>query len=120
MTSSRIRPALAWILIVLLALLYSLAALGKFSGAQLDMFTGWGYPVWFMYGIGVLELAGAIGLLIPATTRWAIYGLSLIMVGAAGTHLFHGEGLKVIRPLLFSTVLWAVWWLRRPTPMQKG
>ena len=48
--------------------------------------------------IGIAELAGAIGLILPALTgifpvltTWAAVGLATIMVLATGFHLFRGE-----------------------------
>lgn len=76
------------------------------------MFLHWGYPPWFATLIGVLELAGGVGLLIPRLTRYAILGLTLIMFGAAYTHLANHEGIQVLRPVIFLAVLWTVWWTR--------
>ena len=48
--------------------------------------------------IGICELAGAIGLILPSLTgimpilsTWAAAGLATIMVLATGFHLMHGE-----------------------------
>ncbi len=87
--------------------------LGKFAGAQTAMFEGWGYAAWFATVIGVFELLGAIGLLILRLTRPAIYGLTGIMIGAAYTHLANGEAPQLVRPLIFTALLWSIWWLRR-------
>ena len=65
MSSAQVRHVISWILVVLLAAAFGLAALGKLSGAATDMFAGWGYPAWFAMLIGVLEIAGALGLLVP-------------------------------------------------------
>ncbi len=113
MSAAKTRSVIGWILVALLAAGYGLAALGKLTGAQTEMFSGWGYPAWFAMLIGVLELAGALGLLIPKTTRYAILGLTGIMLGAGYTHLANGEGVQVLRPVIFLAVLWLVWWLRR-------
>ena len=113
MSLSRVRTIISWVLVVLLALGYLAAAAGKLTGAANQMFTHWGYPAWFATLIGVLELAGAIGLLIPQTTRYAVLGLTVIMFGAAYTHLANHEGLQVLRPVIFLAILWTVWWLRR-------
>ena len=112
MSASRGRVIAAWVLIVALAVLFMLAAVGKLTGAATPMFEGWGYPAWFALLIGVAELAGAIGLLIPRTTRWAAVGLGLIMLGAVFTHLTNGEGAQVLRPLIFLGGLVAIWLLR--------
>jgi uncharacterized membrane protein YphA (DoxX/SURF4 family) len=113
MSSSRARALSSWILVVLLAVLYASAALWKVSGGQAEIFTAWGYPAWFALVIGVLELAGAVGLLIPRTTHWAVFGLTGIMLGAVYTHLANGEGFQVLRPLVFLAMLWVAWLLRR-------
>lgn len=112
MPGRKVRHVTSWVLAVVLAALYLVAAVGKLSGAADGMFAGWGYPAWFATVIGVAELAGAIGLLIPRFTRWAVIGLSAVMAGAAYTHLASGEGVELLRPLVFLAALWTVWWLR--------
>jgi len=63
-------------------------------------------------GIGVAELAGALGLILPAVTgiaTWlvpsAAIGLAVVMVGAVRRHLMDGEGLKGSMPALVLGVL---------------
>ena len=101
-------------LAVLVALVFTASAATKLTGVATLMFAHWGYPAWFATLIGVLELTGAVGLIIPRTTRYAVLGLTAIMFGAAYTHLANHEGLQVLRPVIFLAVLWAIWWLRRP------
>lgn len=103
----------SWIILALVALGFILASIGKLTGAAAPTFAAWGYPAWFAMFIGVVELAGAIGLLIPKTTRYAVVGLTLIMLGACYTHLANGEGLQVLRPIIFLALLWTGLWLRR-------
>ncbi len=112
MNLSKARIIIGWILAVLLALGF-LAAAAKLTGAATQTFAHWGYPAWFATLIGILELAGAIGILIPKTTRPAVLGLTVIMFGAVYTHLTNHEGIQVLRPLIFLTVLWLQWWLRQ-------
>lgn len=107
------RTLSSWILVVVLAALFALAGLGKLTGAASESFAAWGYPAWFAMVIGCLEVLGAIGLLIPKFTRYAIYGLTVVMLGAIYTHLANGEGAEVLRPLVFLSALWTVWLLRR-------
>lgn len=114
MSTGSVRTIGSWILAVLLALGFFLAALGKLSGAATSMFEGWGYAPWFATLIGVLELLGAITLLVPRATRYAVIGLTAIMLGAAYTHLVNGEAQQLVRPGLFLALLWVLWWLRRP------
>lgn len=112
MSSSKGRSIAAWVLVVALAVMFLLAALGKLTGAATPMFEAWGYPSWFAVLIGAAELAGAIGLLVPRTTRWAAVGLVLVMLGAVFTHVTNGEGAQVLRPLIFLGGLAAVLLLR--------
>src|SRR5215470_9843656 len=112
MNASKVRTITGWVLASLLALGYLAAAIGKLTGAATQTFAHWGYPVWFATLIGICELAGAIGLLIPKTTRYAVLGLTVIMCGAIYTHLASHEGLQVLRPVIFLVILWTVSLLR--------
>jgi hypothetical protein len=63
-------------------------------------------------GIGVAEVAGALGLILPAVTgiaTWlvpsAALGLVVVMVGAVRRHTIDGEGLKGSMPAIVLGVL---------------
>ncbi len=112
MSRSKGRTVISWALLALLAAAFTLSSLGKLTGAATQMFADWGYPAWFATLIGVLELAGGVGLLIPRTTRLAILVLTVVMFGAAYTHLASGEGIQVIRPFVFLAAMWGAWFLR--------
>jgi uncharacterized membrane protein YphA (DoxX/SURF4 family) len=112
--NSKVTTIAGWVLAVVLGGLYIMAGAGKFGGAGAEMFAGWGYAAWFAMLIGVLEVLGGVGLIVPKTTRWAVFGLTGIMLGAAYTHLSNGEGPAVLRPAVFLVLLWVLWWLRRP------
>ena len=113
MHQAKLRNVSSWMLLILVAALFAASGIFKLTGQATDMFATWGYPAWFATFIGVAEIAGAIGLLIPKTTRWAVYGLSAIMAGAVYTHLANGEGPQIVRPLLFALVMWTALFLRR-------
>lgn len=82
------------VLLVVVTLGFLFTGFFKLSGAQMmvDNFTRWDYPIWFMYTVAVLEVLGVIGLYVRRTRTWALAGLSVLMVGAIGTHLLNGEG----------------------------
>ena len=69
---------------VLLAIQFAVGGLMKLGGAQpmVTLFADVGAGQWLRYVVGVLELAGAIGLLIPALVGAAAAGLSALMTGA--------------------------------------
>jgi len=102
---------------VLLTLAFMIAAIPKLIGAHAwsVKFINWGYPGWFLIAVGSLELLGGALLLIPKLAKYAAIVLAVIMVGAGYTHLANGEGLQVLRPVVFLTLLGTVFWLRKPT-----
>lgn len=78
-----------WIVTILETLTMGLAGLSKFMPANPwpAMFVSWGYPAWFATVIGALEIAGAVGVLIPRIAHLAAAGLFIIMTGALYTVL---------------------------------
>lgn len=88
-----------WILLVLVTIAFLGAGTMKLisNPMEVGMFANWGYPLWFMYFTGVCEVAGAIGLHVKKVARIAAICLILLLCGAVGTHVFHGEGL--IKPI---------------------
>jgi putative oxidoreductase len=116
MDRQRIRNGSACVLSVLLTLAFMIAALPKLLGAHVWVvkFINWGYPNWFPFAIGSLELLGGALLLIPRLARYGAIVLGVIMVGAAYTHLANGEGLQVLRPVIVLMLLGTVVWLRKP------
>lgn len=71
-----------------------------------EYFTNWGIPLWMMHLIGVSELAGAIGLLIPRTRLAAAFALFLVMIGGLVTHLVHGEYFFAVMPIAYGAGLY--------------
>ena len=116
MSQSRVKDVILWIVQILLAAFYVLAASGKLMSRPqwIELFRNWGFPDKFYLVIGALELVGAIGLVIPRIAGYAAAGLILIMIGAALTNLINGDGLQVLRPLIFMVFLGLVVYLRRP------
>jgi len=63
--------------------------------------------------IGAAEIAGALGLVLPSMTRiqprltvFAALGLSLLMAGAAGTHLAGALGAPLVLGALAAFIAW--------------
>ena len=84
------RSALVWVLRLLLAALFLFEGIDKFSERRLwvRIFEQIGIGQWFRYVTGVVEVAGAVLLLIPRATLIAVGLLVCTMVGAALVHLF--------------------------------
>ena len=103
-----------WVLQAALAFQFAGAGLLKLSGdpAMGGMFAEIGAGQWFRHLVGALELAGAVGLLIPRLAGLAALGLAGIMVGATVTNLV----ILDVSPALTLALLLAcgiVVWFRR-------
>jgi putative oxidoreductase len=114
------RTVATWILTVLLALAFLGAGGSKLASQPMMIatFNGFGYPQWFMYVTGVIEIAGAVLVLVP---RVAFIGAALlvcVMVGAIFSHLTHGQAAKVPLPLVLLALAVAVGTLRGWRPAQ--
>jgi len=125
-TAARPRKALAislWVAQVLLALLFGMAGVMKtFMPVPALIANGINYaadlPLWLLRSIGVAELSGAVGVVLPALTRikprltpLAALGFVTIQVLAIGFHAKRGE-LSMALPLnlvLLSLSLFVLW-----------
>jgi hypothetical protein len=110
-----------WIVAGLLALLYLYSGGLKVvrSKDQLRPMMGWvdSVPLRLIRTIGVLELLGALGLILPPLTGItpalalaAAIGLVLIQIGGMSLHLSRGEakmiGLNVVLLILAGVAVW--------------
>lgn len=89
-TRGRAVTVALWLAQGLFALLYGFAGINKLAGLQpevVEQFARIGLGDWFRHLTGTLELAGAIGLLIPRLAGLAALGLSGVMAGAVVAHL---------------------------------
>ena len=89
-TRGRVFSITLWGLQIVLALQFVLSGFLKLGGSQdmVSMFTTIGVGQWLRYLIGTIEIAGAIGLLIPRLSGLAALGLVGLMIGATATNLF--------------------------------
>ena len=117
-TSARRRPILiaSWVLQVLLALLFVVGSgFPKLVGEDyaVQIFTELGSGQWLRFVVGLLEVAGGVGLLVPRLVRPAAVGLTLLMVGALFAQLFLLTLGFWFTPLivgvLTATVAWLQW-----------
>lgn len=94
MTTTGRMTAGRWVLHGVLMLLFLFAGWGKLVMTPEQMAGPVDFPVWFLRFIGVCELLGGLGLVLPLATgikpvltRLATFGLVVIMVGATATTL---------------------------------
>jgi uncharacterized membrane protein YphA (DoxX/SURF4 family) len=97
-----------------LALQFAAGGMLKISGnpEMVDMFATIGAGQWFRYAVGVLEIAGAIGLLIPRLCGLAALGLAALMTGAVITNIAFLDTSPAL-PAAFLVVAALIAWIRR-------
>ncbi|HOY48132.1 MAG TPA: DoxX family protein [Flavobacteriales bacterium] len=82
-----------------------------------EIITHIGYPLYFMYIIGVWKILGVIAILIPnfkLLKEWAYAGFFFLMTGALFSHLFMGDVGNAILGPLFQTLFIVTSWYFRP------
>lgn len=114
--SDKVKRILLTLGAVILAAIYAMFGAGKFidPAKWIEKFNAWGVPEWFVSVSGALELAGAVGLLIPVIRGLAGIGLAMFMVGAVATHVVHAEIVMIFvaGAILIGSAV--VGWLRLP------
>jgi putative oxidoreductase len=112
-SSATFKRVTSWTLQILLAFLFAVQGLVKLMGSPnwIARFNRWGYPHHFYLVVGAAELAGAGLLLVPKSAKFGALLLSVVMIGAAGTHLLHNEP-QVMTTLVLLALLGAVFYLR--------
>ena len=100
-----------WIVQVLLAALFVFAGAMKFIMPIEEMLKQMpvALPGWFLRFIGVAELAGGLGMILPGLLRikpWltplAACGLVIIMIGATAITLMSGDIKSALMPLVVA------------------
>lgn len=108
------RVIAGWILCVLIAFVFLMAGSMKLVGNQnmVQEFNQVGLGQWFRYFTGLLEVIGAIGVLIPRLSRYAAILLAVVMVGAITAQLTVLQSPPTLPGVLLVLTL-IVAWLRR-------
>ncbi|WP_431960207.1 DoxX family protein [Actinacidiphila sp. bgisy160] len=104
-----------WALQILLGLFFAIASatpkLVAHSSA-VESFDVIGYGSWFMYLIGALELAGAIGLVVPRLAGIAAVAFIGLMVGAFTFQVVYFDGRNAATPIVIAALLGVIAWRR--------
>ena len=115
----RRRPAgqvALWVLQALLAVFFVAGSgLPKLLGESyaVQIFAEMGVGQWLRFVVGVLEVAGGVGLLVPRLARSAAVGLVALMVGATAAQLFVLDEGYWFTPVIVGALLAVIVWARR-------
>jgi hypothetical protein len=114
-----------WIIQILLALLFLFAGLTKLfpiipmPPPPPNM---WMPPMWFLKFIGVCEVLGGLGLVLPGLFRrqqyltvWAAIGLTILMIGAVVVSVMTMGAATAVTPLVVGLLCAFVAWGRSRT-----
>jgi putative oxidoreductase len=111
-----------WIISVLLAAVFATTGIAKLIGRDpiaLQAAAMQGFPQWIRTLVGIVEVGGAIALLVPPVAAVAASMLALLMVPATITQWVSAEpGLFV--PILLFALLLLVAWRRNPAAVRAG
>jgi len=119
-----------WVAQVLLAALYGAAGFMKSTMpiAALAAMMKWPalVPAGLVRFIGAAELAGAVGIILPAALRIApglttaaAVGLALIQILAIPFHVYHGESeMLPVNTVLLALAVFVVWGRMRKSPIR--
>jgi uncharacterized membrane protein YphA (DoxX/SURF4 family) len=98
-----------WIVQALLALVFIFSGVMKFVMSVEEMTQQISMPGWFLHFIGICEILGGIGLILPwllrirpGLTPLAAAGLVIIMIGAVGVTLMTGDVMLSFIPLVIG------------------
>lgn len=108
---SRGRTVVVWIASILLAVVFVSEGAAKFRESRLwvQMFDQIGLGQWFRYFTGVVEVSGAVLLLVPAMRMWGALLLACTMCGALMVHAFvTGIGRPTLGVVLLLSALVAI------------
>ncbi len=122
MASAKTRSILLWSLTGLLAAMFLMSGSSKLANSATQngfpswdaQFEDWGLPAWSRILVGLAEVAGAIGILVPALRFYAASGLTLLMVGGVGTHIANAQWAIAPVPLVLAVLVATLAWFRRP------
>lgn len=111
-----------WILTVLLAAVFATTGVSKLIGAEpigLQAAAMRGFPEWIRIIVGLVEVAGAAMLFVPAVAGIAAALLALLMIPATITQWISGEpGIAV--PVAVFALLLILAWRRNPAAVRAG
>lgn len=119
-----------WVAQGLLAAMFLMAGSTKLMSGSAELVAmgmGWAEnaPLFLIKFIGLAEVAGALGLILPSATRilphltkLAATGLAVIMVLAAGLHITRGEFEVVpVNVILFALTAFVIWGRTKKAPI---
>ena len=110
MTAKRWADLALWLPTVFLMWVFVQQGSAKFSDTSgwAKAFAIWHFPVWFRVLIGCMEISGAVLLVTRRTAPLGAAMIAVVMLGAMGTHIYHGHPRQVtseVVPLTMALIV---------------
>ncbi|WP_043640082.1 DoxX family protein [Nonomuraea candida] len=120
-TTGRLAGVALWALQIVVAGFFVMSAVAKFTNAEpsASTFVAIGLGDWFRHLVGVLEVTGAVGLLVPRLAGVAGLAFVGLMAGAVLTEAFVSGG-SVVLPLVMMALCAVIAWGRRSGTARLG
>jgi putative oxidoreductase len=118
----RTRSVLLWIATAVVAFVFISAGAFKFLDPETTRanFEGWGYPGWFGFVIGAVELLSGGLILWPRLASYAGTVLVADMTGATITHALNSEWMMMPVTMVLGLLALSVAWARRAERVRFG
>lgn len=116
---TKTKSIISWVLAALIAFGFLFAGITKLAGVEMQIknLESWGYPLWFRFPIGLVELVFAVTILIPKYRKLTVYATFLWAIVAVITHLQAGQASMIGAPILFGILAGAILLLHREKRM---
>ena len=107
-----------WVLQIAVAAMFVAAAMPKLTGAPMavEMFGVLGFGQWFRYVTALMEIGGAVLLVVPALAGIGALVLAIVMVGAILAHALVLGGSAVPAIVLLAATLTIAWFRPAQAP----
>jgi len=106
------KTVFVWLPALFLAFVFFLQGAAKFSDSSgwAVAFRHWGYPDWFRFTVGFVELLAGALLVLRRTAPVGALLVILLMIGGIGTHIVAGDPRKFtseLGPIVVATIVLA-------------
>ncbi len=100
-----------WVVSVLLAIVFLLAGVTKLFGVNIgyEAAAMHGFPDWIRIVTGVVEILGAVALLMRPVSAFAAIALALLMIPAYVTQRLSGQSGIIVPIIVFLALLFVAW-----------
>lgn len=112
---TKTKKIISWVLAAIIAFGFLFAGITKLAGTEMQIknLESWGYPLWFRFPIGLVELVFAVTILVPKYRTLTLYATFIWTLAAVITHLQASQAAMTGAPILFGVLAGVLLLLQR-------